>query len=75
MFLPADAITTLSAPHDTGSFAPRDASRADLRLRFGLPAAALLFVGWLALSQLRTWFELWPGVSVWYAPAALLAAG
>ncbi|HEX2778434.1 MAG TPA: response regulator [Gemmatimonadaceae bacterium] len=39
------------------------------------PAIAALFVGWLALSQVRGYFELWPGVSVWYAPAALLAAG
>ncbi len=33
-----------------------------------------LFVGWIALTHLRSVFQLWPGVSVWYPPAALLAA-
>jgi len=33
-----------------------------------------LFVGWIALTNLRGVFQLWPGVSVWYPPAALLAA-
>ena len=35
---------------------------------------ALLYVGWIVLSRSRTAFELWPGISAWYPPAALLAA-
>ncbi|HET9003929.1 MAG TPA: ATP-binding protein [Gemmatimonadaceae bacterium] len=33
-----------------------------------------LFIGWIVLTQVRSLFQLWPGVSVWYPPAALLAA-
>ena len=35
---------------------------------------ALLFVGWIVLSRSRTVFQLWPGISAWYPPVALLAA-
>ena len=45
---------------------------------FSLPWSASsivgLILGWIALSQLRSGFELWPGVSVWYPPVALLVA-
>ena len=35
---------------------------------------AALYVGWIVLSRSRVVFELWPGISSWYPPAALLAA-
>ena len=35
---------------------------------------AALYVGWILLSRSRVVFELWPGISSWYPPAALLAA-
>ena len=35
---------------------------------------AVLYVGWIVLSRSRTAFELWPGISAWYPPAALLVA-
>ena len=42
---------------------------------WGWAAVAVLFLGWILLSKARDYFQLWPGVSLWYAPAALLAAG
>ena len=33
-----------------------------------------LYAAWILLSLSRTVFELWPGVSSWYPPAALVAA-
>ena len=59
-----------TAPQDTSAPA-RDTELAlpwDARTIFGL------FVGWIVLSEARNVFQLWPGVSVWYPPAALLAA-
>jgi PAS domain S-box-containing protein len=44
-------------------------------LPWNFPAIAALFVGWIALTQVRGIFQLWPGVSVWYPPVALLVAG
>jgi PAS domain S-box-containing protein len=35
---------------------------------------ALLYVGWIVLSRSQTVFQLWPGISAWYPPVALLAA-
>jgi len=35
---------------------------------------AVLYVGWIVLSRSRMVFQLWPGISAWYPPAALLAA-
>jgi PAS domain S-box-containing protein len=35
---------------------------------------ATLYVGWILLSWSRVVFQLWPGISSWYPPAALLAA-
>jgi PAS domain S-box-containing protein len=47
---------------------------AELALPWGAPAIVGLFIGWILLTQVRSAFQLWPGVSVWYPPAALLAA-
>ena len=52
-----------------------DARAARVRafaLPWGAPAIMGLFVAWIALTQLRAAFELWPGISTWYPPAALL---
>ena len=46
----------------------------ELALPWDARAIVGLFVGWIVLTQVRSVFELWPGVSVWYPPAALLAA-
>jgi PAS domain S-box-containing protein len=43
-------------------------------LPWNFPAIIGLFVGWIALTEVRSVFQLWPGVSVWYPPVALLAA-
>ncbi|HEX8848814.1 MAG TPA: response regulator [Gemmatimonadaceae bacterium] len=53
-----------------GAPAPRG-----VEVPWGWGAIAVLFLGWILLSKARDYFELWPGVSMWYAPAALLAAG
>jgi PAS domain S-box-containing protein len=35
---------------------------------------AVIYFGWILLSRSRVVFELWPGISSWYPPAALVAA-
>ena len=47
----------------------------ELALPWDARAILGLFIGWIVLTHVRSVFELWPGVSVWYPPAALLAAG
>ena len=59
-----------TAPQDTTTPA-RDAG---LALPWDARAILGLFTGWIVLTQVRSLFQLWPGVSVWYPPAALLAA-
>ena len=44
-------------------------------LPWNVPAIIGLFLGWIVLIEVRTVFELWPGVSVWFPPVALLTAG
>lgn len=46
----------------------------ELALPWDARAILGLFIGWIVLTQVRSVFQLWPGVSVWYPPAALLAA-
>jgi PAS domain S-box-containing protein len=43
-------------------------------LPWNAPAIFGLFAGWIVLTEVRSVFQLWPGVSVWYPPVALLAA-
>jgi len=47
---------------------------ADMALPWNAAAIIGLFLAWIGLTHLRGVFQLWPGVSVWYPPAALLAA-
>ena len=61
---------TPPAPTDTTTPA-RD---CELALPWDAPAILGLFVGWIVLTHVRSVFQLWPGVSVWYPPAALLVA-
>src|SRR5689334_24906253 len=46
----------------------------ELALPWNAGAIVGLFAGWIVLTHVRSLFELWPGISVWYPPAALLAA-
>ena len=62
-------MTTASPP--PARFADPGAS---VRTPWSLPVAAGLFCGWILLSQGLRFFELWPGGSAWYPPAALVAA-
>jgi PAS domain S-box-containing protein len=59
-----------TAHHDTTTPA-RD---TELALPWDARAILGLFIGWIVLTHVRSAFQLWPGVSVWYPPAALLAA-
>ncbi|MFL5560154.1 MAG: MASE1 domain-containing protein [Gemmatimonadaceae bacterium] len=62
---PSSAIhSTNAAPARSGGFA----------LPWNLPVIFALFFGWIALIVARSVFQLWPGVSVWYPPTALLVA-
>ena len=51
-------------------------SARDIELALPWNAGAIigLFAGWIVLTHVRSLFQLWPGISVWYPPAALLAA-
>ena len=64
-----DAATLTARTDTTG--AARDGEPA---LPWDAPAIVGLFVGWIVLTHVRSVFQLWPGISVWYPPAALLAA-
>jgi len=46
----------------------------ELALPWDARAILGLFIGWIVLTHVRSVFQLWPGISVWYPPAALLAA-
>ena len=73
----ADHARAVSASDEPAALTARDNARASTpaRVPWSNGAIATLFIGWFALSKARDYFQLWPGVSVWYAPAALLAAG
>ncbi|HUJ24373.1 MAG TPA: MASE1 domain-containing protein [Myxococcales bacterium] len=45
-----------------------------IRAPWNLAVAAALCAVWLLLSLSRLYFEIWPGSSAWYPPAALVAA-
>jgi PAS domain S-box-containing protein len=67
-----------SPPSTLRATAPPDMSATLRDARWILPwnatTIAVLYVGWIALSRSRVVFQLWPGISSWYPPAALAAA-
>ena len=51
-----------------------EAQPTAIRAPWNLYVAASLCAVWLLLSVSRLYFEIWPGNSAWYPPAALVAA-